>query len=287
MSPWAARSRAAWRGGEGLSASTAYASLAQRAAAHRGRIVNLKNSVAIVTGGTGGLGRRICRALVRNDVRVAVCYQHRGDEADAVVRELQGLGGQAVSFQVDVLQADSVDHLVARVDRTFGRIDILVNDAAFNKWIPYQHLAELGLEVWNRILSTNLTGPFICMKAVAPIMKRGGQGRIINVSSIAGFSPTGSSIGYAVSKAGLNHLTRCMAVALAPEILVNGVAPGYMEGTRMSENLSPEYRQRATQGAVLQRATDKDDVAGLVVEFCRTDSITGQTLVVDAGRVFH
>jgi 3-oxoacyl-[acyl-carrier protein] reductase len=85
----------------------------------------------------------------------------------------------------------------------------------------------------------------------------------------------------------LNHLTKCMAVALAPEILVNGVAPGYMEGTRMSENLAPEYRERAIQGAVLGRATEKDDVADLVVEFCRTESITGQTLVIDAGRVFH
>ena len=249
--------------------------------------MTLKDAVAIVTGGTGGLGRRICRHLAKHDVRVAVCYHRRRDEAEGVARELQEQGGQAAAFQVDVLQADSVDRLVVQVDRAFGRIDILVNDAAFNQWIPYTHLGDLTLEVWNRILSTNLSGPFICTKAVAPIMKRQGRGRIINVSSIAGFSPTGSSIAYAVSKAGLNHLTKCMAVALAPEILVNGVAPGYMEGTRMSENLAPEYRERAIQGAVLRRATEKDDVADLVVEFCRTESITGQTLVIDAGRVFH
>lgn len=249
--------------------------------------MNLKGSVAIVTGGTGGLGRRICRSLARHGVRVAVGYQHRGDEAEGVAQELRALGGEGVPAQVDVLRADSIDHLVTEVVRAFGRIDILVNDAAYNKWIPFAHLGDLSLEDWNRILTTNLTGPFICTKAVAGIMKRQGQGRIINVSSIAGFSPTGSSIAYAVSKAGLNHLTKCLAVALAPEILVNGVAPGYMEGTRMSEQLAPEYRERATRTALLQRATDKDDVAELVVEFCRTDSITGQTLVVDAGRVFH
>jgi 3-oxoacyl-[acyl-carrier protein] reductase len=175
-------------------------------------------------------------------VRVAVGYQRRGDEADGVARELQALGGEAVPVQVDVLQADSVDRLVAEVVRAFGRIDILVNDAAYNKWIPFPQLGDLSLEDWNRILTTNLTGPFICTKAVVPIMKRQGQGRIVNVSSIAGLSPTGSSIAYAVSKAGLNHLTKCMAVALAPHILVNGVAPGYMEGTRMSEHLAPEYR---------------------------------------------
>lgn len=247
----------------------------------------LKDAAAVVTGGTGGLGRRICRALALQGVRVAVGYQHRGGEAETVARELQDLGGKAIPVQVDVLQPDSVDRLVAEVVRSFGRIDILVNDAAYNKWIPFAHVGGLSLEEWTRILTTNLTGPFLCMKAVAPIMKRQGGGRIINVSSIAGFSPTGSSIAYAVSKAGLNHLTTCMAVALAPEILVNGVAPGYMEGTRMSENLAAEYRERATRGALLQRATDKDDVAELVVEFCRTDSITGQTLVIDAGRVFH
>jgi len=249
--------------------------------------VDLKGSVAIVTGGTGGLGRRICRSLGQHGVRVAVCYQRRKVEAEAVVGELQALGGRAASFQVDVVEVGSVDRLVAEVARTFGRVDILINDAAYNKWIPFQQLGALALDDWNQILTTNLTGPFLCIKAVAPVMKRQAQGRIVNVSSIAGFSPTGSSIAYAVSKSGLNHLTRCMAVALAPEILVNGVAPGYMEGTRMSENLAPEYRQRATQGAALQRPTDKDDVAELVVEFCRTDSITGQTLVVDAGRVFH
>jgi len=107
------------------------------------------------------------------------------------------------------------------------------------------------------------------------------------VSSVTGLSPTGSSIAYAVSKAGLIHLTRCMAVALAPDVLVNCVAPGFMEGTRMSENLSPEYRQKIKQGALLRRETDKDDVAELVVELCRTESITGQTIVIDAGRVFH
>jgi 3-oxoacyl-[acyl-carrier protein] reductase len=118
-------------------------------------------------------------------------------------------------------------------------------------------------------------------------MKRQGRGRIVNIGSIAGLHPIGSSIAYAVSKAALTHLTRCLAVALAPDVLVNCVAPGFMEGTRMSENLAPEYQQKARQGSLLQRAADKDDVAATVVEFCRTDSITGQTLVIDAGRVFH
>jgi 3-oxoacyl-[acyl-carrier protein] reductase len=162
-----------------------------------------------------------------------------------------------------------------------------VNDAAYNKWVPFSRLQDLDLETWTKILNVNLTGPFICSKMAAPIMKEQGHGRIVNVGSIAGLNPIGSSIAYAVSKAALTHLTRCLAVALAPDILVNCVAPGFLEGTRMSHNLSPEYQQRARQGALLQRAADKDDVAEVTVEFCRTESITGQTLVIDAGRVFH
>jgi 3-oxoacyl-[acyl-carrier protein] reductase len=176
---------------------------------------------------------------------------------------------------------------VDRVVREFGRIDILVNDAAYNKWIPFSQLQDLDLETWTRILNVNLTGPFVCSKAVSAVMQRQGQGRIVNIGSIAGLHPIGSSIAYAVSKAALTHLTRCLAVALAPDVLVNCVAPGFMEGTRLSDNLAPEYQQKARQGALLRRAADKDDVAATVVEFCRTDSITGQTLVIDAGRVFH
>jgi len=155
---------------------------------------------------------------------------------------------------------------VDQVVREFGRIDILVNDAAYNTWIPFRELQDLGLEDWTKILRVNLTGPFVCSKAVAPIMRRQGQGRIINVTSIAGLNPMGSSIAYAVSKAALIHLTRCLAVALAPEVLVNSVAPGFMEGTRMSENLAPEYQQKARQGALLQQAADKDDVAESVLK---------------------
>ena len=99
--------------------------------------------------------------------------------------------------------------------------------------------------------------------------------------------PGGSSIAYAVSKAGLAHLTRCLAVALAPEVLVNGVAPGLMEGTRMTEKLLPEHVQRSSTAAILKRVADKDDVADQVLTFARTDSTTGQNLVIDCGRFFH
>ena len=106
----------------------------------------------------------------------------------------------------------------------------------------------------------------LCTKAAGAAMKRQGAGRIVNISSVAGFTPTGSSIAYAVSKAGLNHLTRCMAVGLGPEVLVNCVAPGYIDGTRATENLTPEYRERSKAASVLQIAADKDDIARQVVD---------------------
>ena len=177
--------------------------------------------------------------------------------------------------------------MVARTDEEFNSIDILVNNAAMNVWIPFSELDEMTLDLWDEIINMNLTGPFLCAKAVAATMKAQGHGRIINISSGAGLRPGGSSIAYAVSKAGLIHLTRCLAVALTPEVLVNCIAPGMLEETRMTANLDPAYAEKARQNALLKRAASKSDVADQAVAFARTNTITGQTIVVDAGVVFH
>jgi len=249
--------------------------------------MEMKNAVAVVTGGTGGLGERICCALASKGVHVAVCYARSRDKAVAVARKLESSRNRGLPVQVDVTQADSIEKMVDEVLSAFGRIDILVNDAGLNKWLPYPDLEGLKQEDWAYILAVNLTGPFLCAKYVGPIMKRQGRGRIINISSLSGLGPTGSSIPYDVSKAGLIQLTKCLARALAPEVLVNCVAPGFMEGTRTTENLTEEHRQRAKDAALLKRAADKDDIAEMVVECCRTESMTGQTIVIDGGRVFH
>jgi len=118
------------------------------------------------------------------------------------------------------------------------------------------------------------------IKAVAPIMKALGRGRIVNIASVAGLGPTGSSIAYSVSKAGLIHLTRCMAVALAPDT-------GAAGGTRATSNLRREQIERSTSGSLLKKAADKDDCADMGVTMCRTETMTGQTVVIDSGRLFH
>ena len=249
--------------------------------------MDLKGKVAVVTGGSGGLGGRICHALAGSGAHLAVVYYENRPVADEVAGRLRDGGAEAKTFRCDVTDPGEVESLVSQVMDRFGRLDVLVNDAAYNKWIPFTDLDQLTNDEWSKILTVNLTGPMLCIKAVAGQMKRQGGGRIVNISSVAGFAPSGSSIAYAVSKAGLNHLTRCMAVGLAPEVLVNCVAPGFLEGTRMSANLDPAYREKAKQGSLLGRAAEKDDVADQVVAFCRTDSTTGQTVVVDSGRFFH
>jgi 3-oxoacyl-[acyl-carrier protein] reductase len=193
----------------------------------------------------------------------------------------------AAAFACDITDSAAIAGLVAAITKRFGRLDILVNDAAFNKAIPFPDLDSLTEDLWDKIMAVNLTGPARLIKAVAPLMRAQGQGRIVNIASVAGLQPTGSSIAYAVSKAGLIHLTRCMAVALAPQTLVNCVAPGLLEGTRATANLRPEQVERSAAGALLKKAADKDDCADMVVTMCRTETMTGQTIVIDAGRVFH
>jgi 3-oxoacyl-[acyl-carrier protein] reductase len=250
--------------------------------------MDLKGAVALVTGGNGGLGQRICRALAKEGVHVAVMYAQSRAQAEDVARELaSSYRISAAAFACDITDGAAVQQLIAEVTKRFGRLDILVNDAAYNKSVPFADLDSLTLELWEKIMAVNLTGPLRLIKAVAPVMKAQGRGRIVNISSVAGLGPSGSSIAYAVSKAGLIHLTKCMAVAMAPETLVNCVAPGLLEGTRATSNLRPEQVERSASGSLLKKAADKDDCADMVVAMCRTETMTGQTIVIDSGRVFH
>ncbi len=250
--------------------------------------MDLRGSVALITGGNGGLGQRIGHALAREGAHIAVMYAQSKDQAEGVARDLASrYQVNAAAFGCDITDSGAIAALVDAVVARFGRLDILVNDAAFNKAIPFPDLASLTEDVWDKIIAVNLTGPMRLTKAVAPIMKAQGRGRIVNIASVAGLHPTGSSIAYAVSKAGLIHLTRCMAVSLAPETLVNCVAPGLLEGTRATANLRAEQVERSAAGSLLKKAADKDDCADMVVTMCKTETMTGQTIVIDAGRVFH
>jgi 3-oxoacyl-[acyl-carrier protein] reductase len=250
--------------------------------------MDLTGAVALVTGGNGGLGQRICHALAREGVHVAVVYARSREQAEGVAREIAARHQvNAAAFACDLTDGAAVTALVDDVVRRFGRLDILVNDAAYNISIPFHDLDAMTMEEWARIMDINLTGPMRLMKAAAPVMKAQGRGRIVNIASVAGLSPSGSSIAYAVSKAGLIHLTRCMAVAMAPHTLVNCIAPGLLEGTRATANLRPELVEASASASLLKKPADKDDCAAMVVAMCRTETMTGQTVAIDSGRVFH
>ena len=250
--------------------------------------MELRGAVALVTGGNGGLGQRICHALAKEGVHVAVMYAQSRHQAEDVARGLTSRHQvNAAAVACDITNSAAVERVVGDVTGRFGRLDILVNDAAYNTAIPFPDLESMTMEQWDKIIAINLTGPMRLMKAVAPVMKAQGRGRIVNIASVSGIGPTGSSIAYAVSKAGLIHLTRCMAVAMAPETLVNCVAPGLLEGTRATANLRPEFVERSAATSLLKKPADKDDCADMVVTMCRSETMTGQTIVIDSGRYFH
>jgi 3-oxoacyl-[acyl-carrier protein] reductase len=164
----------------------------------------------------------------------------------------------------------------------YGRLDILVNNAGWNIGIPFPELDILTPEIWDRVLETNLRGPFLLARGFSEL-RRHQSGRIVNIASLAGIAPRGSSIAYAASKAALIHLTHCLAVALSPDVTVNCVAPGFVEGTRMAERVPAAMKQMVRAQSVLGRTGSAEDVAQMVVTYCRADSVTGQTIIVDGG----
>ena len=245
--------------------------------------MDLAGKVALVTGGSGDIGGAICKALAQAGVDVAVSYVGSAERASATVDAVKEKGRRAFAVQLDQREQTSIEVCAKKVTQEFGRLDILINNAAWNIGIPFPDLDSLTADVWDRVLETNLRGPFLLARALAPELRRHKAGRIVNIASVAGLSPGGSSIAYASSKAALIHLTHCLAVALAPAITVNCVAPGLVENTRMADRLPDAVRQGARAQAVLGRTGSADDIADQVVTFCRAESVTGQTMVVDGG----
>jgi 3-oxoacyl-[acyl-carrier protein] reductase len=245
--------------------------------------MDLMGKVALVTGASGDIGRTIALALAQSGSDVAVSYVGEALRAEAVVAAVRKAGRQSHTVQLDQRDAKSIDTCVESVIGRFGRIDILVNNAAWNIGIPFADLEALAPEIWDRVLETNLRGPFLLSRAFAPELRRHKTGRIVNIASLAGLAPSGSSIAYAASKAALIHLTHCLAVAMAPDVTVNCIAPGLVEGTRMAGRLPEAVAQMARTQSVLERTGSAADIAQMAVAFCRADSMTGQTVVVDGG----
>jgi len=245
--------------------------------------MNLVDKVALVTGGSGDIGGAIARALAGAGAHVVVTYVGAADAAATVVGDIVGAGGSASATQLDQRDPEAIEGCLQALAEQHGRLDVLINNAAWNIGIPFPDLEALTPDIWDRVLETNLRAPFLLARASAALLKADGGGHIINVSSAGGISPGSSSIAYSSSKAGLNHLTRCLAVAMAPEVAVNCVAPGLVENTRMANRLPDAVADGARRQAVLGRVGQAEDIAAQVLAFVASTSISGQVMVVDGG----
>lgn len=245
--------------------------------------MDIKGKTAFVTGGSGDIGSSIARTLSKAGVDVAISYIGNGEGADRTVEAIKANGRHGFSVQLDQRDPASIEASVQAVMKGFERLDILVNNAGWNIGIPFADLDALTTDIWDRVLETNLRGPYLLSRAFAKHLRAHGAGRIVNIASVGGLSPGSSSIAYSASKAGLIHLTRCLAVALAPEVTVNCIAPGLVEGTRMALRLPEAVAQYARAQAVLGRVGSAEDIAAQVVMFCESETITGQLMVVDGG----
>src|SRR5262249_2375790 len=249
--------------------------------------MDLKDRVALVAGGTGLLRTAIARALAGAGARIAITYLERTGAARETTAAVEALGRRAWSVALDHTTAAAMPPAVEAVAKHYGRLDILVNNAAWNISIPFPDLEALNPEIWDRLFATNLRGPYFVCRAAAPHLKKSGAGRIVNIASVAGLNPGGSSIAYATSKAGLVPPTRRLAVALAPPASLNRAPPRLIEGPRRPSRLRTEQADGGRQRAALKRAASVEDVADQVLTFCKSDSVTGQVLNIDAGVFFH
>ncbi len=242
----------------------------------------LDGQVAIVTGASRGIGKATALQLAAQGAKVAINYASSSGAADAVVNEIKAAGGEAISIGADVSQAEAVDQLVAETMNQWGRIDILVNNAGITKDTL---LLRMKLEDWQAVIDLNLTGVFLCTKAVSKIMLKQKSGRIVNITSVAGQMGNPGQANYSAAKAGVIGFTKTVAKELSSRgITVNAVAPGFI-ATDMTNDLKAEG---ILQFIPLGRYGQPEEVAGMI-RFLAADPaaayITGQTFNVDGGMV--
>ena len=245
--------------------------------------MQLEGKSAVVTGGATGIGRAVCLALAREGANVVVNYSKSQKEAEETARDANAAGGTGVTFRADVADEAKVKEMVAFAHDSFGRMDVLVNNAGYTQFINHTELDKLTDELWDRIYAVNVKGAFYGIRAVTPIMQAQGGGSIVNIASVAGITGGGSSVPYAASKAALIALTKSMAAALGPAIRVNTVSPGLIY-TRWTEDY-PDRNEEIRQGTVMQRLGTPEDIAGAThYLICNADWVTGQNIVIDGGR---
>lgn len=241
--------------------------------------MNLNGKAALVTGGAHRLGRAFALGLARAGADVLIDYHTSAADAERTVAEIRATGRRAEAVRADVSKEADVQSLVAACADAFGRLDVLVNSASLFHSAPVEQTTTAD---WNRSLAVNLTGPFLLARESAPLLRADGGGLIVNIADLSAFQPWPSYVAHAVSKAGLVHLTRVLARALAPDVRVNCIAPGTVlppEGYTEAES-DPKGARR-----VLKREGSPDDAVRALLYFVESDFVTGEVAVVDGGRM--
>jgi 3-oxoacyl-[acyl-carrier protein] reductase len=244
--------------------------------------LRLKDKVALITGGGTGMGRATAIRFAREGAKVAVNYSRSQAEAEEVVAIIRGEGGKAIAIQASVAKEPEVIAMMTRVESEFGRLDALINNAGWTHRVPHEKLNDLTDEIWNQTLDVNLRGVFYCTRAAVPLLRKQEGASVVNNSSIAAMTGAGSSMVYAAAKAAVTTMTMSLARALAPEIRVNAIAPGFVR-TQFA-NWPVEMYEKAVTRIPLQRLPTVEDIADAMLYLVAdARSTTGEMLLVDGG----
>jgi len=254
--------------------------------------MNFQGKSVIVTGASSGMGREAAVQFAAHGAKVLVNYSATRDMAEETCDIITKAGGTAVVHQGDVSKVEDANAIVKAAVDAFGRLDILINNAGTTAFIPFQNLEDATPEVWLKLYSVNVMGSFFCARAAAEAMRKTGGGVIINNASVSGHRPQGSSIPYCSSKAAVLHMTRCLAIALGPDIRVCSVSPGYIKDTRWNDNRENFDMQQAladgAEASLLKKVGTSAEVAAAMLYLASDEAnfCTGIDVLVDGGRFF-
>ncbi len=253
--------------------------------------MNLEGKSAIVTGGGTGVGLQTALLLAEQGCSVLVNYSRSREGAEKAAAECERRGVKAIAVRADVSQDEDCRAMVAEAEKAFGRLDVLINNAGYTKFVGHDDLDGLEPEDWQKILGVNLLGPFLCTRAARPLLEADGGGEIVMTSSVAGLIGMGSSIAYCASKAGLNNLTVTLARTLAPKIRVNAIAPGFIDGEWLKEGFGDAYekiRESMIERTPLKRVATPDSVAaGILSILMGPDLVTGHVVPHEGGAIIN
>lgn len=247
----------------------------------------MERKCALVTGGATGIGRAAVLHLARAGFDIALNYRASGDAARATAADAEQAGAKVLLVPADVADDGAVRDMVRRVEAEFGALDAVVNNAGTTISTPARDLEGVTAEDWDRVFAVNVKGLFLVTRAAVPLLKRSKQASIVNVASIVGLRPGPQPLPYAASKAAVVSLTKQLAGALSPDIRVNAVAPGWIEGEWMERMLGDNYQrlmERRAKSTPLGRCATFDDVAEVILSLIQSNRfVNGEIVVIDGG----